>query len=80
MRYAEGESLTKEELEALRRATIEYARMDEGIDKEEGGAVLKPSSNYNSSSGFTNQKFIIYYALLVIIMSVLLGVLIFNLM
>ena len=67
-KYARGDNLTKEELEALRR-TYEYYRTH-GIEapvpelNDEKGAVLLPESNKNNYYGFTNKTMVAYIVIL----------------
>lgn len=76
-----GEELSKEELEALRRAASVYAEevfddMKNGESEMEGGVPLKPKDPYNS--GFTIKTFALYFVVLTIFIATVIGIIILR--
>ena len=79
--FVTGEELSREELEALRRAAPVYAEevlkdKQEEQEQEEIGASLKPNNPYNS--GFTFKTFALYFIVSLILLVTIVGIIILR--
>ena len=74
-----GEQLSEQELEALRRAAPVYSEevFDDMQEKEnKGGTALKPKNNYNT--GFTLKTFALYFVVLTILIATIFGIIVLR--
>ena len=78
-KYARGDELTKEELEALRRTTIYYKEHDMELPALDKPAILSPYNN-NNNSGYANNSIITYLVILTAFLSLAFLAIIFSLL
>ena len=77
-RFLRHEYLTKQELEALRRAAPIYAEEIAQDMKEEQGAILKPGNNTNHNTGFTVKTFALYFVVLTLLIASIVAIILLG--